>query len=91
MQILAVKASNHSIQQTLGGVTTMIDVVNKAMAASTTWLKDIPSKRELRQHQDLMDEHWFEVEEINPGLTTAMESYKVSNSAPLQFKQPGGL
>jgi hypothetical protein len=36
-------------------------------------MKNIPSKRQLCQHQVVMDEKLAQVEEINMGLTTAME------------------
>jgi len=87
LQVLAIKTSTQSVQKGLSALTKRIDEVNKAMAGITTTLKNIPTKRELREHQDLMDDQLAQVEEINTGLTTAMEAYKVSESTPFQFEQ----
>jgi hypothetical protein len=92
LQILVpIKSSNQGIQKSLAGVTKRIDEVNQTMAAITTMLKNIPTKRELRQHQDLMDEQLIQVEDINTRLTTAMEVYKVSELASFHSKPQAGL
>jgi len=50
-------------------------------------MKKIRSRRELRQHQDTMDVQLAQVEEMNTGLTTAMDQYKFSESTPFEFRQ----
>jgi hypothetical protein len=50
-----------------------IGKVNKVLATIMDSMKNIPSKRQLCQHQVVMDEKLAQVEEINMGLTTAME------------------
>ena len=93
LQILAVKTSNQTIQQSLAMVTLRIDEVIKAMVAITTWSKDMPTKRELRQSQCLMEDQLAQAENINTGLTTAMEAYKVSESTPFHVEsaaEPSG-
>lgn len=42
----------------------------------------MPTKRELRQYQSLMEDQLAQAEDINTGLTTAMEAYNVSESTP---------
>jgi len=88
-QILAVKSSNQGIQKILATVTLRIHEVNKMLAAITTSLKSIPSKRELHQHQDYMEEQLARVEEINTASTTAMEAYKISESTPFHVEEAG--
>jgi len=53
-----------------------------------TSLKDIPTKRELRQHSQMMEDQLAQVEEINTELTTSMEGYKFSESAQYEFCNP---
>jgi HSP90 family molecular chaperone len=57
LQILAVNASNQAIQKILAGVTLRSDGVNKAMAAITTLMKNIPTKRELHLRRSLSSGH----------------------------------
>jgi len=52
------------------------------MAAITTSLKNVPSKRELRLHEQTMEAQMQQVAEMNKGFTTAMERFKVSHSSP---------
>jgi len=82
LQIITIKASNQAIRKSLAAVTLRIDEVNKVMVAITESLKTIPSPRELRQHQCLMEDQMAQVEDINTGLTTALEIHKVSDSTP---------
>ena len=89
LQILAVKSSNKGIQKTFATVSLRIDEVNKAMAAITISLKNIPSMRELRQHQDLREDQLAQVDEVDAGLTPAMEAYKVSESTPFHVAHTG--
>jgi len=90
LQVIAVKESNQAIQKSLATVTLRIDEVNKAMVAITTSLKNMPTKRELRQSQSLMEDQLAQAEDINTGLTTAMEAYKVSESTPFQAEVVAG-
>lgn len=90
LQILAVKSSNQTIQEMLAAVTQRIDKVNKAMVARTTSLKNMPTKRKLCQCQDMIDDQFTQVDDINTGLTTAMEAYKVSKSASFHVEQQAG-
>lgn len=60
------------------------------MAASTTPLKCKPTRQELRQHRDTMDEQFVRVEDINSGLTNAMEAYKVSEWTPFHPEHQAG-
>jgi hypothetical protein len=90
LQILAVKSSNQTIQEMLAAVTQRIDKVDKAMAARTTSLKNMPTKRKLRQCQDMIDDQFIQVDDINTGLTTAMEAYIVSKSASFHVEQQAG-
>jgi len=79
---LAVKLSNQAIQKSLATVTLRIDEDNNAMVAITTSSKNMTTKKELRHHQSLMEDQLAQAEDINTGLTTAMEAYKVSESTP---------
>lgn len=82
LQILAVKNSNQNIQKNIVSLTKKLDEVNRVMAAITDSLKDIPSKKEMRQHAQRMEDQVAQIAEINTALTTAMEGYKVSESTP---------
>jgi hypothetical protein len=89
-QIHAVKSSNQTIQNTVAGVTLRIDEFSNSMAGITTLLKSIPTKRQLSQHQDMMDDQLAQVEEIDTGLTTAIEAYMVSESTPFHIAHQSG-
>jgi len=80
IQILAVKASNQSIQKSIAGITKRIDEVNKTMVAITDAPKNVPSRRELRKHTLEMDEWVAQIQEINTGLTTALDGCKSSET-----------
>jgi AmiR/NasT family two-component response regulator len=56
-----------------------------AQAAMTTAMKAFPTTRQLRQHQLAMDNQLAQVEEINKGLTLAMDEYKFSESTLVGF------
>ena len=90
LRILAVRTSNQAIQRSLATVTLRIDELKKAMVAIATSLKDVPSKRELRQHQSLMEDQFAPAEDINTRLTTAMEAYNVSESTPFHAETMAG-
>jgi hypothetical protein len=80
IQVIAIKASNLTIQHNVAALSKKVDDVNRVLAAITDSLKDVPLKRELRQHSQKMEEQLSQVQEINTGLTIAMEEYKVSES-----------
>jgi hypothetical protein len=50
LQILAVKVSTQTVQKRVSVLSKTIDEVNKAMAAITTSLKTVPSRRDLQCH-----------------------------------------
>jgi predicted nucleic acid-binding Zn-ribbon protein len=83
LQNFANKAAIQGIQKTIGILSKRIDEVTTVLATVTETLKNIPSRRELRQYQDTMDESVNRLAEANTGLTTAMEQYKFSESTPL--------
>ena len=89
LQLVVVENSNQSIQKGLSEMTKRIDEVNKIMASITTSLKDIPSKRGLRQHAQVMEDQIAQVEEVDTGLTMAVEGYGFSDSAPYEFRPSG--
>ena len=85
LQLIAVKSAIQAIQKGLAVLTKRVDKVVKTTAAITTSLKQIPTKLELRQHANAMDEHKVQMTEMNTGLTTAMEECKISQSSPYNF------
>jgi hypothetical protein len=87
LQTFAVKTSVEAVQKSVGILSKRIDEVNKVLATIMESMKHIPSKMEVRQHQATMDERLAQVEEINPGLTTAMDRYKLSKLTPFVFRQ----
>jgi len=80
LQIVAAKATSSSIQKGISVLTKRIDEVDKSMAAITTSLKQIPSKRELQLYTRTMEDQMAQVAEVNTELTTSMEGYKFSES-----------
>jgi len=56
------------------------------MTAITKSLKEVPSKKDLRDHTAAMDEQIEAVREVTTGLTTAMENNKPSESTPYNFR-----
>jgi len=85
LQLLATQGTNKKIQNDLRDLTVKVDGVNKTLSSITKSLKEIPSKNELRDHAILMDEQIERVQEVNTGLTMAMEEYKVSESSRFNF------
>ena len=57
------------------------------LSSNTRSLKEIPTKKELQDHAILMEEQTKRVQEVNTGLTMAMEEYKVSESSRFNFRQ----
>jgi len=83
--ILAVKGTNIGIQASLKDMNTKVQKINKVLESIKTSLKQVPSRRELRDHATAMDEQIVQMQEVNAGLTTAMEGYKFSESAQYNF------
>jgi len=88
LQLLAQKGSTQTFQKGLAQLSKRIDEVVKTTAAITTALKQIPTKLELQQHANAMEEHKIQMTEVNSGLTTAMEECKFSQSSPYNFGRP---
>jgi len=91
LQLLAAKSSTQAVQKGVSVLSKRVDEVNQAMTAITTSLKQIPSKRELQLHATAMEEHKQQMMEMNTGLTTAMEEYKISQSSPYDFRRSSAV
>jgi len=87
LQIFAQKVSIQAVQKSIGLLSNRIDEINTVLASITESRKQIPSKRDIQQHQVAMNETLVQIAEVNPGLTTAMEQYKFSESTPFAFQQ----
>ena len=87
IQLLVNQNKNKKIQDDIRGLTIAIESVNKTMSKIRDSLKDIPSRQELRIHAAIMDEQTMKIQEVNTGLTTAMEGFKVSESSRFNFGQ----
>jgi len=87
-QLLAVKSSTQAVQKGLALLSKRVDEVVKTTAAIRTSLKQIPTKLELRQHTNAMEEHKIPMTEVNTGLTTAMAECKFSQSSLYNFRMP---
>jgi len=79
--LLANQINNREIQEDIQGLMLGIESVNKTLAKIRDSLKDNPSKQDLWNHVLLMDEQTKKIQEVNTGLTTAMEGFKVSESS----------
>jgi len=87
LQLLANQNKNKKIQDDIRGLTMAIESVNQVMSKIKDSLKDIPSRQELRNHVMIMDEQTTKIQEVNTGLTTAMEGFKVSESSRFNFRE----
>jgi hypothetical protein len=87
LQNFANKVSIQTVQKTVGTLSKRIDEVTTVVATITEKIKDIPSKRELRQMLVLMEESKNQMAEANTGLTTAFDQYKFSESSPVGMSQ----
>jgi hypothetical protein len=87
LQLFANKVAIQGVQKTIGVLSKRIDEVTTVLATVTESIKDIPSRREMRQYQETMDESVNRLAEANTRLTTAMEAYKFSESTPLGIPQ----
>jgi hypothetical protein len=59
--------------------------VNEVLDSIKNSLREIPSRRELREHAAVVDEQIAQDREVNTKLTTAMEGYKFSDSSRYNF------
>jgi hypothetical protein len=75
-----VKASNQNIQKNIVTRTKKIDDINRVMAALSDSIKNVPTRREMRQQAQRMEEQVAQVEEIKTGLSTTVEEFKLSNA-----------
>ena len=83
LKIFAQKISIQAIQKSMGLLSKRIDEITTVTAAITESLRNVPTKRELRQHKIAMEELLNVMTEVNTGLTTAMDQYKFSDSTPV--------
>jgi len=86
IQLLANQNKHTKIQDEIRGLTLATETVNKIMSKIKDSLQNVPSRQELRNHAALMDEQTLKIQEVNTGLTTAMEGFKVSESSRFNFR-----
>jgi hypothetical protein len=77
-EILTIKGTNIGIQRSLKDMNSRIHIVNEVLESIKSALKEVPSRRELREHATVMDEQLVQMQEVNTGLTTAREGIKFS-------------
>jgi len=87
LQNFANKVAVQAVQKTVGVLSKRVDEVTTVLATVTDRIKDMPSKRELRQFQAMMEDSANQLAEANTGLTTAMDQYKFSESTPVGIQQ----
>ena len=87
LQNFANKVATQAIQKTVGILSRRVDEVTTVLATVTDKIKDLPSKREILQFQATMEDSRNRLAEVNTGLTTALDQYKLSESTPLGIPQ----
>ena len=87
LQNFANKVAVQAVQNTVGILSRRVDEITTVLATVTDKIKDMPSKRELRQFQATMEDSANQLAEANTGLTTAIDQYKFSESTPLGVQQ----
>jgi len=87
VQNFANKIAVQAVQKTVGILSRRVDEVTTVLATVTDKIRDMPSKRELRQFQAMMEDSTHQLAEANTGLTTAMNQYKFSESSPSGVQQ----
>jgi len=87
-QILRIKGTNIGMQRSLKDMNSKIEKVNEVLNCIKNSLKEVPSRRELRDHAVAIDEQLVQMQEVNMGLTTAMEGSKFSQSSQYDFRHP---
>jgi predicted nucleic acid-binding Zn-ribbon protein len=73
LQLFANKVAIQAVQKTMGILSKRIDEITAVSATITDKIKDMPSRREIRQLQATMDDSRSQLAEANTGLTTAFE------------------
>jgi hypothetical protein len=84
-QIVAINGPNIRIQRFFKDMNSRIQQVNDVLDSIETSLREVASRWELREYATAMDEQLVQMKEVNTGLTTAMEGYKLSESSPYNF------
>jgi chromosome segregation ATPase len=88
-QILSIQGSNIGVQQTLKDVNSKVENLTKVLNSIKMSLKVVLSRKELRDHVAKMEENTIRMQEVNTGITNAMEELKVSQSSHLYFANLG--
>jgi len=87
VQILAITATNETNQQDMKNQAGKFDFINIILAWIMKSMKNIPLENELQENTKQMEEQVTRVQEVNAGLTTGLDSYKLSESSRLNFQQ----
>lgn len=75
------------IQKSLKEMNWKIEDVKKVLASITKSLKEVPARTELREHPVQLEDQVAQIQEVNTGLTTAMEGCEISESSWFDFRQ----
>lgn len=87
VQIQSVNATNIGIQYTWEEISGSIQDVNTVLSSITKSHMKVMSPKESREHAVQMEDQVAQIKEVNTGLTTAMEEYKLSQSSRFDFQQ----
>jgi len=87
IQLLANQNTTKKIQAEIQGLTLGVDSVNNVLSKIRESLKGVPTKQELRNHAFLMEEQTMKIQEVNTGLTMAMDEFKVSETSRFHFRE----
>ena len=88
-QILYIKGMNIGIQQSLKDINSKVESTTKVLNSIKLSLKEVPSRRELRDHVAKMEEYMSRFQTMNTGMTTAMEEFQFSQSSHIDFAHVG--
>lgn len=80
-QILAGKGTHIGIHWSVNHKNSKIVKVNESLNSMPNSLKDVPLRKELLEDVAVMAEQIVQVQEVNTGLTMAMEAYKISETS----------
>jgi len=86
VRILAVNGMNSTIPKGMKDLMEWIDDVNNVLALSTKSLKEVHLKKEFCEDAFMMEDEICQIQEVNTGLTTAMEGYTISESSKNNFQ-----
>jgi hypothetical protein len=84
-QIPLIKGTIIRIQQSLKEMNKKIDNVNKVLESIYTSMRDVPSRRELREHALHINQQVAQIQDINTGSTLAMGGYKFFKVSQFDF------